>query len=103
MRNNDCRQSGSASFVDDDEASTDHFSLHIDRTRVHVGSEITGRVDTNGNPNVVVEFEGIEYTVVALPGKMDSDDYDEGMDKQHDLKPSFVKSEKQILLQNIKI
>jgi hypothetical protein len=33
-----------------------------------------------------VEFEGIEYTVVALPGKMDSDDYDEGMDKQHDLK-----------------
>ena len=57
--------------------STDFLSLHIDRIRVHVGNDVTGNVSSIGEPNtkVVVELEGTEYTVVALPG-MSKDELD---------------------------
>ena len=64
---NNAPTSGSA-FVDSTD-SADLLSLHIDRTRVHVGNDVTGSVNSIGDPNtkVVLELEGIEYTVVALP------------------------------------
>ena len=54
-------------LFDGNHGSADFLSLHVDKTRVEVGSDITGRVDSIGDKHtkVVVELEGIEYTVVA--------------------------------------
>ena len=85
----------------DNNKYTDEISLHIDRTRAHVGSEITGRVDSVGAPNVVVEFEGVEYTVVALPGRMDSDHEGSHMDdliKETSQKRIFLRETRELSL-----
>jgi hypothetical protein len=50
-----------------DNPPTDDIDLKIDRDQVHVGTEITGKVEYNGtNHTVKVVLEGIETTVVAL-------------------------------------
>ncbi len=89
---------GSELFEADNDC-TDLLSLHIDRNRVQVGNDITGRVDSIGEKDtkVIVEFEGIEYTVVALPGMSDEDL--EGIPVQDLQKETF---QKRIFLQERK-
>ena len=60
-------------FIANNDSIDDELSLRIDRKKVRVGSDVTGRVGFGrGSRNVVVEFEGTEYTVVALPGRSNS-------------------------------
>lgn len=56
-----------------DNPPTDDIFLKLDRDQVHVGTEITGKVEYHGTHNhtVRVVLEGIETTVVALSNTMD--------------------------------
>lgn len=82
--------------------STDFLSLHIDRIRVHVGNDVTGNVSSIGEPNtkVVVELEGTEYTVVALPG-MSKDELDavsaQDLKKETFQKRTFLRERKELM------
>jgi len=58
----------------DGNASAGKLELRIDHVRVHVGGDITGRVDSNRCCTVALKLEGMEYTVVSLTDRMTNDD-----------------------------
>ena len=58
----------------DGNASAGKLELRIDHVRVHVGGDITGRIDSNRCCTVALKLEGMEYTVVSLTDRMTNDD-----------------------------
>ncbi|KAG7356425.1 hypothetical protein IV203_001111 [Nitzschia inconspicua] len=53
----------------------DDLFLKLDRDQVHVGTEITGKVEYHGKNHVVkVVLDGIETSVVALPNNINMED-----------------------------